>query len=291
MTGALVAVTGATGKQGGAVVRHLLRAGWPVRALTRDASSAAARALTNAGAQVQQADSRNLDSLAAAFKGAWGVFSMQNYWEAGVGYAGEIEQGRNIALACQGVGVQHLVQSTIATAATFSGVRHFESKFEVEQAVKATALPRTFVGTTWFMDNLLDAKLGGSMTFPTLQGSLHRETRLPMMAVDDLGGVVAAVLQTAFTSGSHAAPDRVDIVGDALTVAQMKQAYRDITGRAPKWYSLPKTVLRWINPDFAAQLAWTHRVGWHIDPRPAKALYPALTDFATFLTRHQIKNL
>jgi uncharacterized protein YbjT (DUF2867 family) len=291
VTAALVAVTGATGKQGGAVVRHLLHAGWPVRALTRDASSAAAHALVQAGAQVHRADLRDRDSLAAAFTGAWGVFSVQNYWEAGVGYDGEIAQGHNVAVAARHAGVEHFVQSTMARAMSFDGVRHFQSKVEIERIVDSLALPRTFVGTTWFMDNLLDNKMGGAMTIPTLRGSLQSSTQLPMMAVDDLGGVVAAVFKSALESGLGKTPDRVDIAGDALTVAQMKQIYRDLTGRSSKWYLLPAIALRLINAEYAAQLDWTNRVGWRIDPRPARALYPAMTNFESFLRRHHISYL
>src|SRR5882672_8611431 len=85
MANKIVAVLGAAGQQGGAVARHLLDSGWAVRALTRDPAKSAARALAAAGAEVVRADNDDRASLAAAFRGAHGVFSVQNYWLPNVG--------------------------------------------------------------------------------------------------------------------------------------------------------------------------------------------------------------
>lgn len=72
-----VVVAGATGLQGRAVTRHLLRDGWQVRALTRDPDGPQATALAQAGAQVVRAHMEDVDSLTAAAEGAWGLFSVQ----------------------------------------------------------------------------------------------------------------------------------------------------------------------------------------------------------------------
>jgi uncharacterized protein YbjT (DUF2867 family) len=94
MNDKIIAVTGATGQQGGAVARKLLAEGWKVRALTRDTNKPAAKELAALGAELVPGDMDNRSELIAAFKGAYGVFSVQNFWLPGVGYEGEIEQGR-----------------------------------------------------------------------------------------------------------------------------------------------------------------------------------------------------
>lgn len=87
----IVLITGATGKQGGAVARHLAGKGFTIRAMTRKPGSDAARALTAAGATVVAGDLDDPASLETALTGAWGVFAVQNTWEAGV--QGEEAQG------------------------------------------------------------------------------------------------------------------------------------------------------------------------------------------------------
>ncbi|CAN5356971.1 hypothetical protein BH24GEM3_BH24GEM3_11210 [soil metagenome] len=79
----LILVTGATGKQGGATAHHLLRRGYRVRALTRNPSQPAATTLREQGAEVVEGNLDDRASLERALEGAYGVFSVQNFWETG----------------------------------------------------------------------------------------------------------------------------------------------------------------------------------------------------------------
>src|SRR5687767_5168645 len=99
--GKIMAVTGSTGQQGNAVARHLLRDGWAVRALTRDANKDAAKALADQGAEIVVADNEDRASLDTAFAGTYGVFSVQNFWLTNVGAEGEVRQGKLIADAAK----------------------------------------------------------------------------------------------------------------------------------------------------------------------------------------------
>jgi uncharacterized protein YbjT (DUF2867 family) len=109
-----ILVVGATGQQGGAVARHLLANRRNVRALTRNPSSEAAERLRREGAEVVTGDLDQPDTLAAALLGVQGVFSVQNFYEPGVGHDGEIRQGRALVDAAKAAGVPHFVQSTMA---------------------------------------------------------------------------------------------------------------------------------------------------------------------------------
>lgn len=283
----LILVTGATGKQGGAVARSLLAAGFPVRALTRDPSKPAARSLARRGAEVVAGNLDDTVSLQRALGGVYGVFSVQNYWEKNVGFGGELRQGKNLGDAARTAGVRHFVQSTRARAQTFAGVEHFESKQAVERSLEGLGLPLTFIGTVYFMDNLLDPKMGGPLTFPVLSGSLGRHTPFQIMAVEDLGPIVTAVFQ----DPHRYIGERIDVAGDLLTVGEMKAIYRRVSGKRPKAYPLPAWLLRVINRDFAAQLRWHNRGEWTFDTRDARATYPGMTTFEQFLHQHQIGNL
>jgi uncharacterized protein YbjT (DUF2867 family) len=121
-----ILVTGATGNQGGAVIRELLANGYRVKAMTRNSAGGDAQALAAQGAGIIQADLDDLGSLEIALAGAWGVFALQNTWEAGV--EREEEQGKRLAEIAKRQGVQHYVYSSVGSAHRSTGIPHFENK-------------------------------------------------------------------------------------------------------------------------------------------------------------------
>lgn len=232
------------------------------------------------GAEVVRADLERSVTLETAFAGAYGVFSVQNYWEKGIGYEGEVRQGRAVADAAKAAGVDHVVQSTMAAARSFAGVRHFESKRVIESYVRQLKLPLTLIGTVYFMDNLLDPHMGGKLTFPMLAGTLGKRTPFQLLAVDDIGMVVTEV----FKRPGHFIGDRIDLAGDTLTVGEMRATYQRVTGRQPKAYGIPTWVMKLFNREFAEQLLWHKQVGWELGMDGLS--YPGLTTFEGFLKRH-----
>lgn len=139
----LILVTGATGKQGGAVARQLLEKGFRVRAITRNPGQPAARALREAGAEVVEGNLDDRNSVNRALEGAHGVFSVQNFWEAG--YDREVKQGTGLADAAKDTGVQHFVYSSVASAHRNTGLSHFESKWEIENYIRELDLSYTIL--------------------------------------------------------------------------------------------------------------------------------------------------
>ena len=120
----VILVTGATGQQGGATARALLADGYRVAAMTRSPDSDAARALAELGAEVVRADLDDDESLRAALGGKWGVFAVQNSWDAGV--EGEIRQGKRIAELAKEAGVEHFVYTSVGSPRTsYSGQSSF----------------------------------------------------------------------------------------------------------------------------------------------------------------------
>ena len=122
----IILVTGATGQQGGATARELLQHHYTVRAMTRNPASERAAALSKLGAQVVQGDLDDTASLEQAIQGAWGVYAVQNTWEAGV--EGEEVQGKRVAEAAKRLGVQHFVYSSVGSAHRNTGIPHFDNK-------------------------------------------------------------------------------------------------------------------------------------------------------------------
>jgi len=282
-----VLVCGATGRQGGAVSRALLSHGFEVLALTRSPQAAAAQELDRLGAQVVGGDLSQAASLHPIMKGVDAVFSVQNYWERGVGAEGELRQAENLFAAAEENGVRHVVQSIMARARTYDGIAHFESKQRIADRLRLGPLPFTTLGTVWFMDNILDPKMGGSQTLPILAGSLASHVSFPMVATADIGKACVKILQAPFAcSGKH-----FDLIGDRLTVAEMKQVYARVTGRRAKWYRVPRWVMRWINEEFAEQLAWHNRVDFDGQPDQLRTWLGESVTFEKFLRQQKVIHL
>jgi uncharacterized protein YbjT (DUF2867 family) len=287
MTAPFVLVTGATGNQGSAVVKHLLLNGVKVRALTRNSKSPVAENLQRLGVEIAVGDMNVRISLDRALTGVNAVFAVQDFWAKGVGYTGEVQQGINLANAARQAGVSHFVQSGMAQGARIEGIEHFESKQAICDHIMSIGLPHTVVGTVYFMDNFLDPKRGGSMTFPTLTGTLKPETKMHMLAVDDLGAIVAHIL----THSHQYMNRRIDIASDCLTVPAMKEIYENVTGKRPKSWTVPAWLLRFLNKDFARQLAWQNDPGWSFSIEPSRQIHSSLCSFEQFIRKHQVQNL
>jgi uncharacterized protein YbjT (DUF2867 family) len=160
-----ILVTGATGQQGGAVLRHLRRQGFAVRALTRDVHSPAARTLVATGVAVVQGDFEDRASLARALDGASGAYAVQTPFQHG-GVEGELRQGLAFADAANAAGIQHLVYSSVGSAERQTGIPHFESKYQIEEHIRALGLPHTILRPVFLMENFLasrDTILGGTL--------------------------------------------------------------------------------------------------------------------------------
>src|ERR1700761_1740425 len=182
----LILVTGATGKQGGAALRHLCAKGFAVRAMTRDPEQPKARALVGHGAKVVKGDMEDVASIVRALDGVDGVYSVQD-WQGGVEQEGR--QGVNLVEAAKRAVVDQIVYSSVSAADQNTGIPHFESKFQIEERIRRAGVPYTILRPVFFMENWLDMgqMIGqGAITLP-----LKPETRLQMIAVEDIGAFIA----------------------------------------------------------------------------------------------------
>ena len=285
-----IAVTGATGRQGGAVIKHLLQAGdFKIKALTRDIESHRAQHLRSLGVEILKADLDNVESLFQALAGADGVFSVQNYWEKNVGFDGEIQQGKNLANAAKETGVKLFIQSTMADGLNPApaNLHHFQSKSIIEKYIDSIRLPRTFLGTVTFMDNFLDPKLGGKWTFPFISNVMGKNTKYHMLATDDIGGVASAV----FRNPQKYLDKKINLTSDSPTIEEMRLIYGEVTGKSPKPIKFPVWLVRLINTEFVKQLEWQAQGNWNFSNDETRAVYPGTTSFRDFLIFKNISGL
>ncbi len=278
----IVVVTGATGAQGNAVARHLLRRGFTVRALTRNPENEKAKALAARGALLVRGDFEQPQSLVRAMQGADAVFAMQNFWEKGVGLAGEQRQAQHLIEAAQKTGIAHLVQSSIAGAESALGVHHIESKWHIEKKVRASGLAYTFLRTVFFMDSVFDPRYEKGF-IPMLRGVL--DPHVPahhLIAMDDLGGVAAEVFANPEKYHNRA----ISVSSDILSGQQMKQIIEEVTGKRKHSFKIYPWMLRLAGKQFYRQMQWNKTRPWQFGLEETRQLYPQLTSFRSFVTKH-----
>lgn len=258
MAGQLVLVTGATGQQGGAVARELLKKGYKVRAMTRNPDSDKAKALKEAGAEVVKGDLNDAASVMGALKGCWGAFAVQNTWEAGV--EGEERQGKEFAKLAKEAGIQHLVYSSVGSAHRNTGVPHFENKSRVEETIRKLGFPSfVIVRPVFFMENM-------KTFFPpdengNINVAMSPSTKLQMVAVKDIGKFGALAFDKAKDLNGQA----IDFAGDSLTIPEAAAVISKETGKNVKHVQADIEAVRAYSEDMALMFEWFDSTGYNAD--------------------------
>jgi uncharacterized protein YbjT (DUF2867 family) len=274
-----ILVCGATGSQGGAVARSLLERGFRVGALTRDPQKPEARALAEQGAEVVQGDMDDRSSVDRALEGAHGVFSVQNFWEAG--YDREVRQGKTVADAAKAAGVEHFVYSSVGSAHRRTGIAHFDSKWEVEEHVRGLGLPHTVLRPVFFMQNwemMREPILGGTLPQPLDPGELFQQ-----VAVEDIGTFAAM----AFEHPDAWIGREVEIAGDERTMPEIAEAFGRVAGRDVGYYQVPwEQFEEQMGEEYAVMYRWFNDVGYEADVEALRREHPGLIDFEGYLRGH-----
>lgn len=281
-SGKIILVTGSTGQQGGAVAKHLLKDGWKVRAMTRDISKPAAEELKKLGAELFQGDMGRKESLEKAMSGIYGVFSVQNFWEHG--YEGELNQGLLVADAAKKAAVEHFLQSSVGGAERNTKLPHFEVKIEIEKHIKTLDLPVTVIRPVFFMENFntfsKPAESDGKLVITM---AMKPETKLQMITVDDVGALSVII----FNNPEEYIGKEIEIAGDELTIPQVAEIYKKVTGKETVFNELSMDVMRSNSEEFANMFQWFIDKGYEADINVVRSIYPGLTTFEEWLKKNK----
>jgi uncharacterized protein YbjT (DUF2867 family) len=262
----IILVTGATGQQGGAVARKLLSRNHQVRAMTRKPDSESAKVLASLGAEIIQGDLDDAASLERAVRGVWGVFAVQNTWEAGV--EKEEVQGKRIAEISKKAGVYHYVYSSVGSANRKTGIPHFDNKWRVEETVRGLGFSSyTILRPVFFMENFLSPWFKPGIDQGKLMVGIKPATVLQMIAVRDIGeyGLLAFEKHAALNGRE------IDIAGAAHTMPETAGIFSKAAGRTITFERIPIEEVRKFSEDYALMLEWFDRVGYSVDiPANAK---------------------
>ncbi|RKT54412.1 NmrA/HSCARG family protein [Saccharothrix australiensis] len=235
-----VLVTGATGKQGGAVVRALLASRIPVHALVRDTGTERAAALRELGAVLVQGDLDDVSSLAAALDNAHAVFSVQTPDTTDPLGDSEVRHGHNLIKAARRARVGHVVHTSVSGVGAIdvehfdeqrwgSFVRHYyRSKAAVEEVVRTAGFPQwTILRPATFMENFVrPSPYFADMTSNRLAVAVDPDVAHPFVAVDDIGAAAAA----AFAEPERFHAVELELAGDVLSFRDAAQVLSRTVG-------------------------------------------------------------
>ena len=260
-----VVVTGATGKQGGAVALGLLSRGHKVRAVTRDPNSKQAKSLADAGASLVAASLDDTAALTKALAGATSFFAMTTPFG---GTDAEIQQGVAAADAAKAAGA-HLVFTSVGNADRQTGVPHFDSKYEVEKHIAEIGVRATILAPAAFMENIYFVKEQlGQGVYASALSPTRAHTQI---AVPDIGAVAVRVLEepVRFTG------KRFDLAGDELSGNQAMDILSHVIGRPLNYFQVPLDVVRQrMGEDAVKMYEWFERAGFSVDRAALRREFP-----------------
>ncbi|GHG67832.1 NmrA/HSCARG family protein [Streptomyces griseocarneus] len=309
----IIAVVGATGAQGGGLVRAILAdrdGGFAVRAITRNTGSAKARALAELGAEVVAADLDDEAALRAAFEGAYGAFVVTNFWEqrpeddarARTAAQMELAQAGNAARAAKAAGVRHLIWSTLEDTRPFFGlggervptlddgtytVPHFDAKAEADDIFREAGVPTTFLRTSLNFDVFLGMMAPrrdeqGALVLALAMG----DAKLSGIASEDVGRTAYGILRR----GGDLIGQTIAVAGDHLTGEEYAAAMGRAFGEPVTYYAQPFEQLRQFSVETANMFQYYAEnekefVGAR-DLGRARELNPELQSFEAWLAAH-----
>jgi len=305
----LIAVVGATGAQGGGLVRAIMSdksGGFAARALTRKVDSDKAKELAWLGADVVVADLDDVESLNRAFAGAYGAFCVTNFWEH-LSPEKEFAQAKNMAQAAKHAGLKHVIWSTLEDTRqwvplsdtrmpTLMGkykVPHFDAKGEANRVFTELGVPTTFLLTSFYWENMIYFGMGpkkgpdGKMAI-TLPMD---DKKLPGIAVEDIGTCALGI----FKKGQEYIGKTVGIAGEHLTGAQMAAALTKALGQEVRYNAVPPEVYRTFGFPGADDLGNMFQFKRDFEsyfcgarnPAFARSLNPSLQTFDTWLAHNK----
>jgi uncharacterized protein YbjT (DUF2867 family) len=305
----VIAVIGATGHQGGGLVRAIMSdksGGFTARAITRNATSDKAKQLSRLGAEVVAADLDDVESLKRVFSGAYGAFCVTNFWEH-LSPEKELAQATHLAEAAKQANVHHAIWSTLedtrrwvplsdSRMPTLIGkykVPHFDAKGEADQVFRELGVPTTFLLTSFYWDNMIHFGMGPkkgqdgklAITFPM------GDKKLPGIAAEDIGKCALGI----FNEGRELIGKTIGVAGEHLTGKAMAAELSKALDREVRYNDVPpETYRKFVFPGaddignmFQFKRDFEELFCGARNPEIARGLNPALQTFAVWLARHK----
>ncbi len=301
----IIAVFGATGAQGGGLVRAIaadVNGPFTARAITRDPNSDKSKALAALGVEVVAGNTDDASTLAAALAGAYGAFCVTNFWEH---FSAEREgvQAAAMARATKAAGVQHVVWSTLEDTRKWIPLTddrlptlhgqfkcpHFDSKGAMDAVFAAEAAPTTYMTAAFYWENFIHFGMGpragedGNLVLAMPLGGV----KLPGIGAEDIGRCAYGI----FKEGTSTVGQRIGVAGESLSGADMAAKMGKALGRTVNFFDVPFDVYRGLGfpgaEDLGNMFQFQAILGEEFqryrDPVRSRALNASLSDFDAWL--------
>ncbi|KAI1211242.1 NAD(P)-binding protein [Annulohypoxylon truncatum] len=295
-------ITGATGKQGGAVVNALnnANADFEILALTRDSQSASAQRLQRKFPKIKLVTG-NMDAPDDIFAKAkeltkapiWGVFSVQQAIGGGATHKTEEVQGKALIDASLKNGVKYMVYSSVDRGGDKSDdsptdVPHFSSKHNIEQYLyektKGGEMQWTVLRPVAFFENLVPGFMG-KVFATSWKITLEKNQKLQLIATSDIGFFAAQ----AFLKPEEYKNKKISLAGDELTYDQFAAVFKEKTGdELPTTFHFIAAFINWMVKELGYMFRWFRNVGYGADIASLKKMNPDLKDFGTWLAQESL---
>ncbi|KAL2843688.1 hypothetical protein BJY01DRAFT_264159 [Aspergillus pseudoustus] len=255
----ILTVFGATGNQGGSVIKAILAdpalsKEWKIRAVTRDPSKPAATSLAAQGVEIVSADISSISVVLPAVKDAHTVFLVTNFWES-MSRDTEVAQGKTVTDACKQAGVKHLIFSSLRNVNEISNgrlpnVTHFDGKAEIEDYIRASGVPGSFVLPGLFMSNFFQFFNKQGDTYILAWPVNIDKARVPLFdAAADTGKFVKAAIKNFPTSINQRILAATDYYAPKRIIAE----FTEVTGYKAQAVEIPEDIFKSFLPAPVAQ--------------------------------------
>jgi uncharacterized protein YbjT (DUF2867 family) len=278
-------VTGATGNQGGAVVRSLINNGFKVKALTRNPSSVSAQTLGKLQAEIVKGDLNNTDTFHNHIRDVDGIFAVLTY-ENGVDK--EIQQGMNLANLAKEYGIKHFLYSSVIGADLNTGIPHWESKFKIENHIKQINLPHTIIRPVSLFENFLIPQVKSRIVKGKLASPVNKDVIQQFISSKDIGEISTEI----FMKPGQYLERTLTIAAEEMDMKGVAAIFSEALGKEIKYQKLPNLITRLVmGKDHYKMFKWVneHDAVFLKDLVAFRKEYPDLTGLKHWIESHFLK--
>ena len=232
-------VTGATGNQGGAVARNLIRNNFKVKCLTRHPNSVHAHQLEKLDALVVHGDLDKPYTFSQHLKDVDGIFSVQTFVH---GIEKEIRKGTGLADLAKANNIKHFLYSSVAGADLHTGIPHWESKLKIENHLKSTGIPYTIIRPASLFENFLRPQVKSRLLKGKLVSPVGKNILQQFISADDIGKMSAEI----FTNPGKHIGKTITLAAEELNLVQVAEIFSEVMGKEIKYEQLPMVITRLV---------------------------------------------
>jgi len=245
-------VTGGTGNQGSAVARSLIKNGFKVKVLTRNASSPKIQSLKNLDAEIIEGDLNNRETFQNALKDVDGIFCVLTY---NYGVEKEIKQGIQLADLARVHDIKHFLYSSVIGADLNTGIPHWESKFKIENHIKQLGLPFTIIRPTSLYENFLFPQVKSRILKGKLASPVNKDVVQQFISSKDIGEISASI----FMNPDKYLGKTITVAAEELDMKKVADTFTEVMGKEIKYQKLPMLITRLVmGKDNAKMFKWVN---------------------------------